>query len=46
MFAVSVHNSLMKHRFLFKTVILTVRFEDFSTYTAQRLSQFGLQIFL
>ncbi len=32
----SVHNSLLKNRFLFKTVILTVRFEDFSTYTRSK----------
>jgi DNA polymerase IV (DinB-like DNA polymerase) len=28
----SVHSTLLNHRFLFKTVTLTVRFEDFSTY--------------
>lgn len=27
-----VHNSLLENHFLFKTVTLTVRFEDFSTY--------------
>jgi nucleotidyltransferase/DNA polymerase involved in DNA repair len=32
----SVHNALIKHRFLFKTVTLTVRFEDFSTYTRSK----------
>lgn len=32
----SVHSSLLKHRFLFKTVTLTVRFEDFSTYTRSK----------
>jgi len=32
----SVHNSLLKQRFLFKTVTLTVRFEDFSTYTRSK----------
>ncbi len=32
----SVHGSLMKHSFLFKTITLTVRFEDFSTYTRSR----------
>jgi DNA polymerase IV (DinB-like DNA polymerase) len=32
----SVHGSLLKHRFLFKTVTLIVRFEDFSTYTRSR----------
>jgi DNA polymerase IV (DinB-like DNA polymerase) len=36
MLAGSMHNSLMKHRFLFKTIILTVRFEDFSTYTRSK----------
>ena len=36
MLAGSVHSSLMKHRFLFKTIILTVRFEDFSTYTRSK----------
>jgi DNA polymerase IV (DinB-like DNA polymerase) len=34
----SVHNTLIKHRFLFKTVTLTVRFEDFSTYTRSKTS--------
>lgn len=28
----SVHSSLIKHRFLFKTVTLKVRYEDFSTF--------------
>ncbi|MFY9201536.1 MAG: DNA polymerase IV, partial [Methanosarcina flavescens] len=32
----SVHRSLLKHRFLFRTVTLTVRFEDFSTYTRSK----------
>lgn len=32
MLAGSVHSSLMKHRFLFQTVALIVRFEDFTTY--------------
>lgn len=32
----SVHGSLLKHNFLFKTVTLVVRFEDFSTYTRSR----------
>lgn len=32
----SVHSSLLKHHFLFRTVTLTVRFEDFSTYTRSR----------
>jgi DNA polymerase IV (DinB-like DNA polymerase) len=36
MLAESVHSSLLKHRFLFKTIILTVRFEDFSTYTRSK----------
>ena len=34
--AESVHGSLLKHHFLFKTVTLIVRFEDFSTYTRSR----------
>jgi DNA polymerase IV (archaeal DinB-like DNA polymerase) len=32
----SVHSSLIKHRFLFKTVTLTVRCEDFSTFTRSK----------
>ena len=32
----SVHSSLLKHHFLFKTITLTVRFEDFSTYTRSK----------
>lgn len=32
----SVHGALLKHHFLFKTVTLIVRFEDFSTYTRSR----------
>ena len=36
MLAESVHSSLLKHHFLFKTIILTVRYEDFSTYTRSR----------
>lgn len=32
----SVHSSLLKHSFLFKTITLTVRFEDFSTYTRSK----------
>ena len=36
MLAESVHCSLLKHHFLFKTVTLMVRFEDFSTYTRSR----------
>lgn len=31
-----VHASLMKKKFLFKTITLKVRFEDFSTYTRAR----------
>jgi DNA polymerase IV (DinB-like DNA polymerase) len=34
--AESVHRALMKDRFLFKVVTLTVRFEDFSTYIRSR----------
>ena len=34
----SVHSTLIKHRFLFKTVTLTVRFEDFTTYTRSKTS--------
>lgn len=34
--AESVHKSLLKNRLLFKTVTLTVRFEDFSTYTRSK----------
>ena len=34
----SVHSTLLKHRLLFKTVTITVRFEDFSTYTRSRTS--------
>lgn len=34
--AESVHRSLLKNRFLFKTVTLTVRYEDFSTYTRSK----------
>jgi DNA polymerase IV (DinB-like DNA polymerase) len=32
----SVHSTLLDHRFLFKTITLTVRFEDFSTYTRSK----------
>ncbi len=35
----SVHDSLLKNRFLFKTKTLTVRFEDFSTYTRSKTIQ-------
>lgn len=34
--AESVHSSLLKHRFFFKTVTLTIRFDDFSTYTRSK----------
>ncbi|MDD2340181.1 MAG: DNA polymerase IV [Methanosarcina sp.] len=34
--AESVHSSLLKHKFFFKTVTLTVRFDDFSTYTRSK----------
>lgn len=34
--AESVHDALLKHSFLFKTVTLTVRYEDFSTYTRSK----------
>lgn len=36
MLAESIHSSLLKHRFLFKTVTLIVRFEDFLTYTRSK----------
>ena len=36
MLAESAYSSLMKHRFLFKTVTLIVRYEDFSTYTRSK----------
>jgi len=36
MLAGSIHSSLMKHRFLFRTVTLIVRFEDFFTYTRSK----------
>lgn len=32
----SLHGSLLKNSFLFKTITLTVRFEDFSTYTRSK----------
>jgi len=32
----SVHRALLRHSFLFKTVTLKVRFEDFSTYTCSK----------
>ena len=34
--AESVHSSLLKHRFFFKTITLTIRFDDFSTYTRSK----------
>ena len=34
--AESIHRALKKDRFLFKVVTLTVRFEDFSTYTRSK----------
>jgi len=37
--AESVHCALMKHHFLFKTVTLTVRYEDFSTFTRSKTIQ-------
>jgi len=36
MLAESVHRALLKNRFLFKTVTLIVRYEDFSTYTRSK----------
>jgi DNA polymerase IV (DinB-like DNA polymerase) len=33
MLAESVHGNLMKHRYLFRTITIAVRFEDFTTYT-------------
>lgn len=33
MLAESVHGNLMKHRYLFRTITIIVRFEDFTTYT-------------
>ena len=36
MLAESVHRALLRHSFLFKTVTLKVRFEDFSTYTRSK----------
>ena len=45
--AESVHSSLIKRRFLFKTVTLAVRYEDFSTYTrSQTVSIWTSDIFL
>ena len=43
--AEGVHASLMKKKFLFKTITLKVRFEDFSTYTrARSLRVYGTDI--
>jgi DNA polymerase IV (archaeal DinB-like DNA polymerase) len=36
MLAESVHRALMKDRFLFKTITLKVRYDDFSTYTRSK----------
>jgi len=36
MLAESVHRALLRYSFLFKTVTLKVRFEDFSTYTRSK----------
>ena len=36
MLAESVHRALLRHSFLFKTVTLKVRYEDFSTYTRSK----------
>ena len=36
MLAESVHRALLRHSFLFKTVTLIVRYEDFSTYTRSK----------
>jgi DNA polymerase IV (archaeal DinB-like DNA polymerase) len=36
MLAESVHGNLMMHRYLFRTVNIIVRFEDFSTYTRSK----------
>jgi DNA polymerase IV (archaeal DinB-like DNA polymerase) len=36
MLAESVYRALLKHRFLFKTVTLTVRYEDFTTFTRSK----------
>jgi DNA polymerase IV (archaeal DinB-like DNA polymerase) len=32
----SVHGNLMKHRYLFRTITIIVRFEDFTTYTRSK----------
>nr|WP_292391857.1 hypothetical protein [Methanosarcina sp. UBA5] len=45
--AESVHSSLLKNRLFFKTVTLTVRFEDFSTYKRSKtISIWTLDIFV
>ena len=36
MLADSVHGNLMKHRYLFRTITVIVRFEDFTTYTRSK----------
>jgi len=36
MLAESVHGNLMKHRYLFRTITIIVRFEDFTTYTRSK----------
>jgi len=36
MLAESVHKSLVKHHFLYKVVIIRVRYDDFSTYTRSK----------
>jgi DNA polymerase IV (archaeal DinB-like DNA polymerase) len=47
MLAENVHRALMKDRFLFKTVTLTVRYENFSTYTRSKtLSVWTADIFV
>jgi DNA polymerase IV (DinB-like DNA polymerase) len=47
MLAENVHRALTKDRFLFKTVTLTVRYEDFSTYTRSKtLSVWTADIFV
>jgi DNA polymerase IV (archaeal DinB-like DNA polymerase) len=34
--AESVHGNLMKHHYLFRTITIVVRFEDFTTYTRSK----------
>jgi DNA polymerase IV (archaeal DinB-like DNA polymerase) len=36
MLAECVHRSLTKHRYLYKVVSITVRYDDFSTYTRSK----------